>query len=117
MTARTEVNDGEVARLQVHQDVLVLDVPDDLHEEDNVNEHEYEEFLLMMKDGNKDWTLACAPHFCPSSWSQHAEPAMGHNLDAIWKMIEISKFTFLWGLQSPRICSKYQIENLAKEFV
>ena len=32
MTARTKVNDGKVARLQVHQDVLVLDVPDGQHE-------------------------------------------------------------------------------------
>ena len=28
MTAGTKVNDGEVAGLQVHQDVLILDVPD-----------------------------------------------------------------------------------------
>ena len=42
MTARAKVNDGEVARLQVHQDVLVLDVPDGEDEGGKVNEDECE---------------------------------------------------------------------------
>ena len=48
MTARTKVNDGKVARLQVHQDVLVLDVPDGHHEGGKVNEGGYE-------DDDGDW--------------------------------------------------------------
>ena len=49
MTARTKVNDGKVARLQVHQDVLVLDVPDGQHEKGKVNQD-----VCEYGDGDED---------------------------------------------------------------